>query len=485
MRTTRRQWFRHSATAAAALAAGGALAGCASGAAGSSGAGPAPTVQQAKIILGMRAWGVGSGAVGSPKTIDGLLYDATKPWRDQHPGVDIRIIENQGGPQAVITSIIAGDGPDIYHSWHPDVMFGDDFAYAADLTKYLRQTNSDLTVFNKAQMNMFATQSGVRALPYYLGIMTLAVNLGLLDSMGLTYPGDSWTYEDYAKLATSIARGAQGSKQKVYGADFAFGMFGAFPNLPPTCVFEGFGGSYVVNGDPAHSNLDAAGSVRAVNWAYDLARAKVLTPPGGGGDFTKQTLGMTWAPSFFLPQAATGWTGFKWRYNNMPAFPATGPSTLCTSDLWCMNAQSKNPDLAWDLLHWCAFEPDWQRSQMDIFLLSPALLSLWDEWLTRVPNIAPPLADKNLKAFADLARGNQAYPKQFMRYSAPQAETLIDGISQQMWAGKLTVEEGLRQAAAQVDALEQASVVESQAAAQKAKAFPASGSAIAVVPAGI
>ena len=489
---SRRGLLRRGAAAAAVVAGAGAVAGCAQSAGGAVGSGStaAPTTQQTKIVLGMRAWGVGSGAAGSPKTIDALLYEKTKPWRDLHPGVDINIIENSGGPAAVIASIIAGSGPDIYHSWHPAEMFATE-DYTADLGPYMKQYNVDISVYNKAQMDLFVQPNGVRALPYYLGTMALAVNEGLLDQLGLQYPAPDWTYQDYAALATSIARegkaGTGAVKKPVYGADYGLGNLGAPSGyLPPDCILQGFGGSYVDPNDTTKSNLGSENVINAVTWVYDLAKNKVLAGPGAPGvSFTGSTLGMTWAPSFFLPAAATGWKGLKWKYYNMPSFPATGAVTGGTEDLWAMNPHSKHLDLAWDLLHWCSFEPAWQISQMEIFLLSPALVGLWDQWLTFVPQIAPPLANKNLTAFATLAKSNKAYPQQFTRYSSTSAYTLIDSWGQKMYTNKVDIRGGLTQLAQQIDQLELVSSSEAQAAVGVAKAFPSTGPAIAAVTPGL
>lgn len=487
---SRRSLLRRGA-AAAVLVAGATATGCAQSAGGApSGGAAAPTTQKPKIVLGMRAWGVGSGAAGSPKTIDALLYEKTKPWRDKHPGVDINIIENTGGPAAVISSIIAGSGPDIYHSWHPATMFATE-DYTTDLGPYMKQYNVDISVFNKAQMSLFIQPNGVRALPYYLGTMALAVNEGMLDELGLEYPADDWTYQEYAALATNIARegkaGTGAVKKPVYGADYGLGNLGAPSGyLPPNCIMQGFGGSYVDPSDATKSALGSESVINAVTWAYDLAKNKVLAGPNAAGSsFTGSTLGMTWAPSFFLPAAATGWKGLKWKYYNMPSFPATGAVTGGTEDLWAMNPHSKNLDLAWDLLHWCSFEPAWQISQMEIFLLSPALVSLWDQWLTFVPQIAPPLANKNLTAFATLAKSNKAYPQEFVRYSSDAAYNLINSWGQKMYKDQIDIRGGLTQLAQQIDQLELASGNESQAAQIIAKEFPSNGPAIAAVQPGL
>ncbi len=449
----RRQISRRSAlarggAAAVAVTALGGVAGC-----GTLGSKPGATTQKPRTIIALRAWGYGSGAAGSEATINGLLHSATATWRAKHPGVDVQIVPNTGGPGQVVAEILAGTGPDIYHSWHPDVIFATD-GLTVDLSPYLRKSNANLSAFNKAQMSLFQLPSGVRALPCYLGTMALAVNETLLDSLGLTYPQPGWTYKEYGQLATEISRSHQG-KSQVYGGAFGLGNLGA-PNgfLPPNCILEGFGGSYVAAGNPTKCNLDAPGSVEAIKWIYGLAQSKAITSPNGGGRFSQGTLGMTWAPSFFLPQAATNWNSLKWHYYDMPSFPQTGPVTGATSDLYAMNPASKNPDLAWSLLEWLSFEPEWQRKMIRIFLLSPALVSLWEEWVTLVPQYAPPLANKNLKAFATLAQNNHAYPQQFMRWQADQAYTLMNTWGQKMWSRQIGVTGGLSSMVKQIDALE-------------------------------
>lgn len=489
-RVMRRDLLRRGAAAAALVTGAAALAGCAGQAAGAAKVATAPTVQQPKIVLGMRAWGVGSGAAGSPQTINALLYQKTAPWRAKNPGVDVKIIENTGGPQGLIASIIAGEGPDIYHSWHPGTMFATD-GFAADLRPYLKKYNADLTVFNKAQMDLFILADGsIRALPYYLGIQTMAVCEGMLDVLGLSYPQPDWTYQDYADLCTAVAKGGKyksgNSSLPVYGGNYGLGNLGAPSGyLPPVCILQGFGGSYVDPSNPAKSNLGSAGAIQGTTWAMGLARENIIAGPGATANFGT-TLAMDWAPSFFLPQAATGWRTLKWSYYNMPSFPIGGAVTAATEDLWALNPQSKHIDLAWDLLYWCSFEPSWQVSQMELFLLSPALTSLWDRWLTYVPQLAPILGTKNLKTFADLAQSGHAYPQQFLRYSDPSAENLTNAVGSQIWNNKVGIRVGLTQLAQQIDAMEVAGQTQSGAATAISKQFPVQGGgSIAVVPAGL
>jgi len=122
---------------------------------------------------------------------------------------------------------------------------------------------------------------------------------------------------------------------------------------------------------------------------------------------------------------------------------------------------------------------------MELFLLSPALTGLWDQWLTYVPQLAPILADKNIAAFATLAKNNSAYPQQFMRYSDPSAENLVNTVASKIWGDQLGIRIGLTQLAQQLDALENTATTVSAAAAVIAQRFPTQGPGIASVQPGL
>ena len=83
----------------------------------------APVVQNGVTTLQLRAWGWGSGVGGTESVVNKLLWDDTSPWRAAHKGVNITIVPNTGGPGQVISDILAGVGPDVYHSWHPSTIF--------------------------------------------------------------------------------------------------------------------------------------------------------------------------------------------------------------------------------------------------------------------------------------------------------------------------------------------------------------------------
>ena len=472
MQLSRRSFLQRLGAGAVVLGGGAALAACAGT---GTGATAAPKSQKPKILLTVRFWGYGSTVLtASESTVNELLYQYTAPWRQQNPGVDIKVVPNLGGPSAVVNELLGGDAPDIYHSYHPDALFASS-GFTTDLTKYLQQRNAKLSVFNPAQMALFQQPNGIRALPAYLGIKTMAVNFGLIDKYGLAGPSTGWTYDDYATLCRGIASSSGGT---IPGGGFGLGQAGGSPNayMPPQCVVAGFGGSYVDPTNNAVCTLDSTAAVNAFTWAYGLAQQNAIFGPSTSGTLHGGTAGMVWDGSWGLITAATDRTGLNWDFVDMPSFPATKtPVSSATSDFYALNPQSPHLDLAWDLLYWMTFEPYWQQSMMKLFLLSPALVSLWDEWVTKVQSYAPPLASKNVGAFRDLAQGGHAYPEPFMLYEADPAYQIMATVGQEMWNGTYSIQEGLTQMTDEVNALE-------KTAATSASSTPAAPGQYAAPP---
>ncbi len=91
---------------------------------------------------------------------------------------------------------------------------------------------------------------------------------------------------------------------------------------------------------------------------------------------------------------------------------------------------------------------------MRIFLMAPALLSLWPQWIRLVRSLAPPLRHKNVQWFADAARHGYAYPTSYFRYLDASAEAIIQGYFTALSQRKTSVRQAFTSAARQVDALE-------------------------------
>lgn len=422
----------------------------------SGGAAAAATRGSGKITITFRAW---TSSNTNLRTEGEVMQRAVEPYMRKHPGVHIQVIPQGDTIGDVMSAILAGQGPDVYHSWHPQSVFSNP-AFAVDLTPYVKQYNADLSVFNQAQLQVFQQPRGLLALPYYLGTYAATLNLGLFDQAGVSYPDPQWDYKEYEKLARALSHKAQGTQKQVWGGSIGLGWMGAPPNdgtndpfVPPFIAWGFGGGSYVDPTDPARCVADSEATVKANEWAWNLANDGVVANAGAWWSFTSNQYAIIPGPSFFLTMAATGFRSLKWDFWPMPTFP-NGPATGATEDMTVLNPNCRHKDVAWDFMYWLAFQPDWQRAQMRIYLLSPALTSLWDEWVEVVKTTAPPLATKNIAAFATMAKENHAFPKQIFAYEAVQADAIFGTWGQKIAAKQVSVRQGLAQITKQVNALE-------------------------------
>jgi multiple sugar transport system substrate-binding protein len=471
----RRRRFLQSGAAGAAVVGLGALGG---------GAASAAAVQHGKIRLVFRAWTSNS----SYQTEQQLMQQAAAPWIAQHPGVELTVHAQTGGVSDVMTEILSGTGPDVYHSWHPQAVFSDP-AFAMDLTPFVQQSNADLAVFNQEQLRVFQQPRGLLALPYYLGTYAAVVNLTLFDNAGLKYPDPNWDYTEYARLARALTSKASGNKKQIWGGSIGIGWMGSpgdsiVDAFAPPFIAWGFGGgSYADPSNAARCVADSVATVAANEWAYGLYRDNALaTGATAFFSFTTNQYAVAPGPSFFLPTAATTFTSMKWDFWPMPTFPR-GLASGSTEDMTVMNPATKYPDLAWDLMYWLAWEPSWQRSMMRIYLLSPALTALWDEWVRVVGETAPPLKNKNLQVFAEIAKADRAFPHQVFAYEDSQTEQIFANWGKKLLANQISVAGALQQITRQINGLEatgpqltaQAArqLSETVAALKKAEATPA------------
>jgi hypothetical protein len=159
-----------------------------------------------------------------------------------------------------------------------------------------------------------------------------------------------------------------------------------------------------------------------------------------------------WLQSYIIP-AATQWKSFNWDFWPMPAFPQ-GSFAMTNPNFFAISVNTKQPDLAWELVEWLTVQPDWQRILMRAVLLPPGYLPLWDEWTTVVKQVAPTLASKNLDVFAQHVQLGIMYGGTDFAYSDPQAKSLLQGWYTKILNRTVTVQEGLAQCAQQIDTLQ-------------------------------
>ncbi len=138
-----------------------------------------------------------------------------------------------------------------------------------------------------------------------------------------------------------------------------------------------------------------------------------------------------------------------------PVYPQ-GHYGFISDNLWCINAETKHADAAWELLKWLTVDTFWQKWLAKVFLQPPCLLSLWPEYTAIVENVVPALKGRGLKWFTAAAQGDWGFPMKYFLYSDMQAEALDNGWVKKLTAHQIGVNTAYTQADGQVNAFEAA-----------------------------
>ena len=473
-RWTRRTALRLGAAGALAAAGGWALVGCSQGTA-STGASAGPTATKPKTVLVWAPWRVGWG-----KGWDSVFYAATEPFRNAHPGVDIRIDiggsngSNDGG---LMGAIIAGAAPDVYSGYGPTKMI--EGGYNLNLAPYLKTQNVDTSVFDQGEYVKFVRNDGVWALPAELSTSAVAVNLSMLDEIGLTYPDKEWDYQAAEKLWRGIARPSTTPANRRVG----FVYWGQKAQWEPGDFFlRGWGASAASANFSDKSGLDSPEALAFAQWWFPLCQQGLIAWNGSAPSWPKQ-VGCGFAGSWQLPTFAQQ-TSVKWDFWPQPKWP-TGTSAYAGNDYYAVSSTTKQPEMAAAFIIWLTTNVEWQRSMMQLQLVIPPNSKLWSEWVQIVKAVAPPLQTKNLEAFTVAALQGRAFNHPAFAYASDQAYKLISPFTTAMASGKMDPVAGYKQAADAINRFEAGQALTVAAAGTMAKRFPATGPAIASVQEGI
>jgi len=488
-RVTRRRALRAGGAAVAALAAGGALAACSSGGAagGAASRSASPTAAAANpTVLLFRPWH--NFTNGTSATAVQLYKNGLEPFLKKNPGVDVNIT-TMGYQQTTVASILAGVGPDVFEDWVLPLYTSANLIL--NLDSYIQRDNVDLSIYPPGQTVFFkeaggfaSAGPGIYCLPAYLHTVAQAVNLGVLDALGLGYPEPGWTHLDWTKLweAVTIRSTGSGGKKPRAGTALYWSGYDSSGSNPADYIWWGFGGEFVDPGNPTRCYLDSPGSVACAQWVYPLLQQGVVAT---GGDIS--TGGVVCQPrgsAGGLLYSAGAWNGFKWDLFPQPVFPKN-KTTYAASDFYAINAGTKHKDLSWELLKFICVETSWQTFMMKLALTGPNQRGLWEQWASIVKAAAPSLQTKNLNVIGQAVLNNEPYRGLVFHYSDTQSAGVIKQYSLLAQQQKMSITDAFTHAAQQVDAIQQAGGAASVQDTQITKEFPSVGGLIASVQPGL
>ena len=137
------------------------------------------------------------------------------------------------------------------------------------------------------------------------------------------------------------------------------------------------------------------------------------------------------------------------------------------------NAEATGGEPARELLRWLIRGPDSQRMLMRMVLPPPGYLPLYGEWIATVRRFVPTQANKNLEVFVQHLSHSRLGDGEHFACKSPQAPAVPGNWCGQIAARKVSIRDGLMQAAREITRFEAVTVGHQPATASDATEYGA------------
>ena len=248
---------------------------------------------------------------------------------------------------AKLKAMIAADTwPDVAHQ-HLSVV--QDFAQSGALTELKPYMNKDKISekdFIPVLVEEFSWKGKLMAIPKDSAAFGIYYNTEMFDKAGIKYPDDTWTWDNFADAARRLT--------KPESNQFAMTFLKPDPSSEQyEAILRSFGGSFY-NQDRSKSNLDAPGSVDALQFFADLEFKHRVTPTA----YKYQFSGDAWRGGTVAFAFGHHSTAFfhktekrEFKFDVMPIPKGKGGNFVAVgASGYALPAKAKYKDQGWELL---------------------------------------------------------------------------------------------------------------------------------------
>lgn len=408
----------------------------------------APAAEDAEQSLNIAYWNYGPAAeTGNQAIADGFMAD--------NPEVTVTLTpvagDNWGGYYANLATLIAsGERPDLAFTASEGIKFLSQNGLVVPINEYL-ETDPDAQAIQDdiapELLQSFAVEGEITALPNGWNNMVVYYNTAVFDAAGVAYPETDWTWEDFESTAAALSKDTNGDgTNDQYG--FTWASNEIFPGILPWVANAG---GNLVNDDVTEATADSAPVVEAVSFLKGLIDDGIAPAPSPMGDvftaFQNGSVAMfgagRWPSATFLPAGFTDW--------DIQLYP-TGATyqTVAGAAGYAILTSAADPDLAWELQKYTA-SPEIQDS----------LIGTPEAPRDAIPTTRS-TAEKTVEAGIPPTNGALFYgsvddypaltpfpaPAKYSEY-----EATVLRYTQLIFAGELSVEDGLAQLQADLSAV--------------------------------
>jgi len=336
-----------------------------------------------------------------PRMAQGML----DKFKETHPNIQVFYTPDpENYQERVLADFQSGTAPDVFQGCCTHFPAWAQMGYTLDLSSYVEADLDQAIIddWDPAQYRALFTEDGQQfGLPKYHGALALYYNKDLFDEYGISYPDETWDYDDYLDAMKRLTHDRDGDgKTDLWGSimDISWDRIQVHVNA--------WGGHFVDPDDSTRCMMCEPEAMAAMEWIRariwdDRVMASFLDVQNVSTReaFISQQVAMVEDGSWALKDILVG-SDFRIGVVTMPMGPVRR-ATLATTDGFAIYEGTEHPDEAWELLKFLV-SADYGRAMVEANFLQPARASLVDEWIEVVRAQFPEKArGLDLEAFAD------------------------------------------------------------------------------------
>lgn len=307
--------------------------------------------------------------------------------------VDVQVKEWDSYWTLLEAGASGGDMPDVFwmHSNNSQMYMKNNKLLKLD--DYIEKSDKvDMSNYMSEITELYTYDGSYYAVPKDYDTIALWYNKKMFDDAGLSYPDETWTWDDLYDAAKKLTNGDQ----------YGFCMNTSNDQDTYYNMVYSMGG-YIVNDDHTKSGYDDANTIKAMDYVGKLLKdccppATTMSETGTDVMFQSGTVAMITQGSWMT----AGFLDNEYLVENcdvaiLPYDKTTGMRTsICNGLGWAASADTKRPDDCWKLIEWLGSK-EMQEKQAELGVTMSAYEGTSDKWVN--------FTDKfNLNAYLDITK---------------------------------------------------------------------------------
>lgn len=285
-----------------------------------------------------------------------------------------------------------GDMPDVFWMHSNEVQKYMENDILLDLTDRIANSEKlEMDKFPQEIKDFYTWNDKVYAVPKDVDTIALFYNKTMFDEAGISYPDESWTWDDFYDAAEKLT--------KEDGSQYGTAMNPSNEQDGWMNIIYTMGGTVLT--DDKKSGFDDPNTIKAMEFVQKLIDnvmppATVMAETGtdvllGSGKIAMLTQGSWMVPQFKEHE----YIAENCDVAVLPKDPETGRRISIYNGLgWAASAKTPNPDAAWQLIEWFGTK-DMQLKQAQLGVTMAAYEGVSDEWKNNTDKF-------NLQPFLDM-----------------------------------------------------------------------------------